>query len=111
MDVVLALLAGGRDGALTAALGAAAGAAAMLVCALLLRRGRIAPPPPAPLVDQPPVDLELSRRSVETLSTALVVIDPGDEIALANPAARRLGVVKDGRLPHPMLRALVRQAR
>ncbi|MDQ1644861.1 MAG: two-component system, OmpR family, sensor histidine kinase SenX3 [Cryptosporangiaceae bacterium] len=111
MDVVLALLAGGRDGALTAALGAAAGAAAVLVCALLLRRGRIAPPPPAPLADQPPVDLELSRRSVETLSTALVVIDPGDEIALANPAARRLGVVKDGRLPHPMLRALVRQAR
>ncbi len=57
------------------------------------------------------LDLDLSRRSVEALSTALVVLDLADEVVLANPAARRLGVVRDGRVTHNALRMLARRAR
>jgi two-component system sensor histidine kinase SenX3 len=69
------------------------------------------PQPAPPIMLPPPADLELSRRSVETLSTALVVIDSADDVVLANPASRRLGVVRDGQLPHTALRMLIRQAR
>jgi len=57
------------------------------------------------------LDLDLSRRSVEALSTALVVLDLTDEVVLANPAARRIGVVRDGRITHNALRMLARRAR
>jgi two-component system sensor histidine kinase SenX3 len=62
---------------------------------------------PAPIA----LDLDLSQRSVEALSTALVVLDLADEVVLANPAARRIGVVRDGRITHNALRMLARRAR
>ena len=79
---------------------------------VLLRRSRkaeraLAAEMPAPIA----LDLDLSRRSVEALSTALVVLDLADEVVLANPAARRLGVVRDGRVTHNALRTIARRAR
>jgi two-component system sensor histidine kinase SenX3 len=54
---------------------------------------------------------DLARRSLETLRAALVVVDPSDEVVLANPAAHRMGVVRDRRISHGTLRTLARQAR
>jgi two-component system sensor histidine kinase SenX3 len=61
----------------------------------------------------PPMVLteDLARRSLETLRTALVVVDASDDVVLANPAAQRMGVVQDRRVSHGTLRTLARQAR
>jgi two-component system sensor histidine kinase SenX3 len=86
--------------------GAAVGAAIGALIAVRVLRARAVPPPPAPALD-----LELSRRGVEVLTAGLVVLDGSDDVVLANPASRKLGVVRDGRLTHPALRAAVRQVR
>ncbi|MFI5958245.1 sensor histidine kinase [Cryptosporangium sp. NPDC051539] len=57
------------------------------------------------------MDLDLVRRSLDGLGIGVVVLDPRDEVVLANPAARRLGVVRDGRIGHSVLRAFSRQVR
>jgi two-component system sensor histidine kinase SenX3 len=102
VDVLFALLAG-------AGLGAAGGALlyrARLAARLAARRtGAPRAVPPRMLSD------DLARRSLETLRAALVVVDPSDEVVLANPAAHRMGVVRDRRISHGTLRTLARQAR
>jgi two-component system sensor histidine kinase SenX3 len=64
-----------------------------------------------PAVPQTVLAEDLARRSLETLRAALVVVDPSDEVVLANPAAQRMGVVRDRRVSHGTLRTLARQAR
>jgi two-component system sensor histidine kinase SenX3 len=101
VDLVLGLAVGVALGVLAAAL------------VVLLLRGRRAERAAAVSDVPAPIrlDLDLSRRSVEALSTALVVLDLTDDVVLANPAARRLGVVRDGRIAHNALRMIARQAR
>jgi two-component system sensor histidine kinase SenX3 len=115
VDVVLALLAGAPEGAALGVLGVAAGAllGAGVAAFVLRSRRQRADRGAHPVAEKrsPALDLDLSRRSVEALSTALVVLDGVDEVVLANPAARRLGVVREGRVVHNALRMLVRQAR
>jgi two-component system, OmpR family, sensor histidine kinase SenX3 len=53
----------------------------------------------------------LARRVLEVMGAAAVVVDPADEVVLANPAARRMGVVGDGRVVVDELRRLARAAR
>jgi two-component system sensor histidine kinase SenX3 len=98
VDLVLALVAGVVIGVLSAI--------AVLVRA---RRSRAFAGEPA----VPPTVLseDLARRSIETLRAALVVVDPSDEVVLANPAAQRMGLVRDRRISHGTLRTLARQAR
>jgi two-component system sensor histidine kinase SenX3 len=45
------------------------------------------------------------------MNTAAVVLDPADEVVLANPAARQMGVVRGGRVVVDDLRRLARVAR
>jgi two-component system sensor histidine kinase SenX3 len=98
VDVLLALLIG-------AGVGAVAG---MLLYRSRQAARRVTAPPPTPPRAVPE---DLARRSLETLRAALVVVDPSDEVVLANPAAHRMSVVRDGRISHGTLRTLARQAR
>ncbi len=91
-------------------LGLAAGVAVALA---VIRRGSApvpasvpAPEPAAGVV--PPV---LARRVLEVMGSAAVVVDQADEVVLANPAARRMGVVRGGRVVVDELRRLARAAR
>ncbi|MFL6127635.1 MAG: sensor histidine kinase [Mycobacteriales bacterium] len=52
----------------------------------------------------------LARRVLEVMGAAAVVVDPADEVVLANPAARQMGVVRGGRVVDELLR-LARAAR
>ena len=65
-----------------------------------------APEPAAGVV--PPA---LARRVLEVMGSAAVVVDRADEVVLANPAARRMGVVRGGRVVVGELRRLAREAR
>jgi two-component system sensor histidine kinase SenX3 len=104
VDVLFALLVG-------VAVGAAAVTA--IVVGGFAHRGRRRARAAAPtrVVAPMPLSEDLARRSLETLRAALVVVDPSDEVVLANPAAHRMGVVRDRRISHGTLRTLVRQAR
>ncbi len=91
-------------------------AAALLVGAvlgvavtLLARRRTAAGAGPAPAPE--PVPPTLARRVLEVMNTAAVVLDPADEVVLANPAARQMGVVRGGRVVVDDLRRLARAAR
>ena len=53
----------------------------------------------------------LARRVLEVMRSAAVVLDQADEVVLANPAARRMGVVRGGRVVVDELRRLARAAR
>jgi two-component system sensor histidine kinase SenX3 len=91
--------------------GAAVG---VLVAVLLTARRRAAPPPQVaapPVARVEPVPPTLGRRVLEVMGTAAVVLDPADEVVLANPAARRMGVVRGGRVVIDDLRRLARAAR
>lgn len=102
-SVVVALAIGVPAGVLVGAL------AALLILSLQKVKQQ---PVSTPDMSSPlTLDLDLSRRGLDALSTALVVLDPNDDVALANPAARRLGVVREGRVTHNALRALARQVR
>ena len=98
MDVALTLLAGAVVGAL-------------LTAAVLVRAHRSPAAAGEPPVPPTVLSEDLARRSLETLRAALVVVDPSDEVVLANPAAQRMGVVRDRRISHGTLRTLARQAR
>ncbi|SDN93565.1 two-component system, OmpR family, sensor histidine kinase SenX3 [Geodermatophilus sp. DSM 45219] len=82
----------------------------VLIAALLRRR-------PRPVVDQAvPADgsapeAVLSRRLLDLIDPAVVLLDPDDVVLLANPAARGLGIVRDTRLLVPELLELARTAR
>ncbi|HEV2088076.1 MAG TPA: ATP-binding protein [Cryptosporangiaceae bacterium] len=101
MDVLSALLVG-------VAAGIVVGAALAVLAGhtLRARRSKAAPAVPAGVLDQ-----NLSCQAVDVLSVGLVVLDAADDVVLANPAARTLGVVHDGRVAHTVLRTLSRQAR
>ena len=52
-----------------------------------------------------------ARRGLEVRGPAAGVLDPADEVVLANPAARQMGVVRGGRVVVDDLRRLARAAR
>lgn len=54
---------------------------------------------------------DLARRSLHFMRTGVVVLDAADEVMLANRAARRMGVVREARVTHSVLRTLARQVR
>lgn len=88
------------------------GVVAGVTVALVLTRRRPAPPVPAP--SAPPtavVPPALARRVLEVMGSGAVVVGPADEVVLANPAARRMGVVRGGRVVVDELRRLAREAR
>jgi two-component system sensor histidine kinase SenX3 len=90
------------------------GAAAGVLVALLLVGRREPAPAPAPAVVPPTAETAppaLARRVLEVMGTAAVVLDPADEVVLANPAARHMGVVRGGRVVIDDLRRLARAAR
>jgi two-component system sensor histidine kinase SenX3 len=87
-------------------IGAAVG---VLVGLLLTSRRAPVPPPAAPPVE--PAPPALARRVLEVMGTGAVVLDPADEVVLANPAARQMGAVRGGRVVIDDLRRLARAAR
>ena len=92
------------------------GAVAGVLVALVLIGRRAADPPAAPAPAAPPPTTEpvpptLARRVLEVMGSAAVVLDPADEVVLANPAARQMGVVRGGRVVVDDLRRLARAAR
>jgi len=97
--------------ALAAALlvGAAVGVAGAVL--LISRRAAVAAVPPPPVRAAEPSPPMLARRVLEVMGTAAVVLDPDDEVVLANPAARQMGVVRGGRVVVDDLRRLARAAR
>ncbi len=93
-----------------AIVGIFAGAVAVLLVAYAVsRRGRAGArtrPLPAATTGQMPADIVL-----DLLPTGAVLVDRSDGIVLANPVARRMGVVRNGRVAVPELRELVRRVR
>ena len=87
------------------------GAAIGVIVALAVRVRRAPEPPPVPSLDPDPAPPVLARRVLEVMNTAALVLDPADEVVLANPAARRMGVVRGGRVVVEDLRRLARAAR
>ena len=85
------------------------------VVAFALSVGRRAASHPASHVSpiRPPSALtaELARRMVEVIRHGAIVLDIADDVVLANAAARRMGVVRNGRLAVPDLRRLADVAR
>src|SRR3712207_2565197 len=53
----------------------------------------------------------LARRLLDLIDPAVVLLDPGDVVLLANPAARSLGIVRETRLLVPELLELARAVR
>jgi signal transduction histidine kinase len=63
---------------------------------------------PAPVLDDETVvtglpEAALARRLLDLMDPAVVIIDPGDAVLLANPAARASGIVRGSRLMVPEL--------
>ena len=89
------------------------GAAAGVLAAVALLTGRRVPAraPDRLAATAEPVRPTLARRVLEVMGTAAVVLDPADEVVLANPAARQMGVVRGGRVVVDDLLRLARSAR
>jgi two-component system, OmpR family, sensor histidine kinase SenX3 len=82
----------------------------VLVATLLLRPRRSDLERPAPADGVAP-EAVLSRRLLDLIDPAVVLLDPDDVVLLANPAARSLGIVRDTRLLVPELLELARAVR
>jgi two-component system, OmpR family, sensor histidine kinase SenX3 len=95
--------------AVAAALLVGAAAGVLVALALTGRRAGVPAAAPRPAVETAPP--ALARRVLEVMGTAAVVLDPADEVVLANPAARQMGVVRSGRVVVDDLRRLARAAR
>jgi len=95
--------------AVAAALAVGAVAGVLVAFLLIRRRAPVPATEPAPAVA--PLPPTLARRVLEVMASAAVVLDPADEVVLANPAARRMGVVRGGRVVVDDLRRLARAAR
>lgn len=91
----------------------------MLMIRPFRRRQVAATPPTTP--ERPPQTRDVGRRGVDALRVGVVVLGPDDRPALANPAAREMGLVRAG-IPdpdhegpamaaHPAVRSLAGQAR
>ncbi|MCW2581516.1 MAG: phoR [Klenkia sp.] len=82
---------------------------------LLVARARPVGAGPIPAAgDQPdpaPTVAVLSRRLVDLMDPAVVLLDAADEVVLANPAARALGVVRGTRLLVPGLLGIAQDVR
>jgi two-component system, OmpR family, sensor histidine kinase SenX3 len=74
------------------------------------RRTTLAPAPPV-VTHEVIAPAALARRVLEVMQDAAVVLDGSDDVVLANPAARRMGVVRGGRVVVDELRRLARAAR
>jgi two-component system sensor histidine kinase SenX3 len=53
------------------------------------------------LVDRADSDAALTRRLVDLMDTAVVLLGPDDAVVLANPSARALGILRGDRLVVP----------
>ncbi len=93
-----------------AIVGVLAGAVAVLLVAYAVsgrnRAGVRARSVPATTTGHMPAQIVL-----DLLPTGAVLVDRSDGIVLANPVARRMGVVRNGRVAVPELRELVRRVR
>jgi two-component system sensor histidine kinase SenX3 len=59
----------------------------------------------------PTASPEVARRVLEVMRTGALVLGPADEVVLVNPAARAMGVVRNGRLMVDEMRRLARAVR
>ncbi len=64
---------------------------------------------PDPLDGRPDTDASLSRRLVDLMDTAVVLVGPDDAVLLANPSARALGILRGDRLMVPGLLEVARE--
>jgi two-component system, OmpR family, sensor histidine kinase SenX3 len=103
VDIAVAVLA-----ALVA--GSAVGVAVTLVVSARRHRPKRPVPPPARPIPAAAAE-ELSRRVLEVMRSGALVLDSADEVVLANPTARGMGVVRGGRLMVDEMRRLARAAR
>jgi two-component system sensor histidine kinase SenX3 len=97
------------DLALAVVIGVAAGMAATLLAVSVRRSRRSAGPvPPHQVADSAE---QLARSSLDALRVGVIVLGNADSVVLANPAARRMGLVRDSQLVPVPLRGLARQVR
>lgn len=82
---------------------------------LLLARARTAATPspaePSPSPGAVPREAALSRRLVDLMDPAVVLLDAADEVLLANPSARALGIVRGSRVLVPGLITVAQEVR
>ncbi|RBY82344.1 cell wall metabolism sensor histidine kinase WalK [Blastococcus sp. TF02A-26] len=83
---------------------------AVLVGAVVVTRRRLAEEPVRVQPD-PTLEQLLSRRLLDLMDPAVVVVDLDEAVLLANPAARALGIVRGTRLLVPELLQVVRDVR
>jgi two-component system sensor histidine kinase SenX3 len=88
--------------------GLAVGVAVSFAVSARRHRPKRTVPAPRPV---PAVAEELSRRVLEVMRSGALVLDSADEVVLANPVARGMGVVRGGRLMVDEMRRLARAAR
>ncbi|WP_082556480.1 cell wall metabolism sensor histidine kinase WalK [Modestobacter sp. Leaf380] len=85
------------------------------VVGLLVARAHPWAPPAAPDRSPPPAtapgEAALSRRLVDLMDPAVVLLDAADEVLLANPSARALGIVRGTRLMVPGLITVAQEVR
>ncbi len=82
-----------------------------VLAAALLRRPRRPDLEEAAPADAAASEAVLARRLLDLIDPAVVLLDPGDVVLLANPAARSLGIVRETRLLVPELLELARVVR
>ena len=82
-----------------------------LAAVALWSRARQNPPADSVQRTRPQPVSSLSRRLLDLMDPAVVLLDADDSIVLANPAARALGIVRDSRLLVPALVDLAREVR
>ena len=82
-----------------------------LVVARLARGGDDADGPAAAAAEDTAREAALTRRLVDLMDPAVLVLDKDDAVVVVNPTARRLGIVRDRRLLVPALQVLVREVR
>lgn len=99
--VVVALVVGVALGALTVA----------VYLALRPRPVPVAAPAVPPAEPTAPSTAVLALAAVDALRVAVVVLGPSDEVLLANPAARRIGLLRAGRLQQGPVLDLARTVR
>jgi two-component system, OmpR family, sensor histidine kinase SenX3 len=96
---------------LAAAVGVLLGAALVLVVARLRTPSTAPVPAGRPVAAPPAVTPPWLGDVLDVLRGGAVVLDPDDEVLLANPAARTLGLVRGRRLAVPELARLAQESR
>ncbi|MGY1752983.1 sensor histidine kinase [Blastococcus sp. SYSU D01042] len=89
--------------------GLALGATVAVTIVLGSRRTFDGPAPDVPAVPLP--EAAMARRLLDLMDPAVLVVDADDAVALANPAARALGIVRGTRLLVPELLELAQAVR